>query len=90
MKTIRLLTVGNSFSRNALRFLPDIADSSGSVKFDIATASLGGCSLEKHFNLAKLSERLPDFPTYAVGVVDSVMQEMSLVKALAWKRWDCE
>lgn len=48
-KTVRLLTVGNSFAENALVFLPKIAESAGH-KLIFAKANLGGCSLERHWN----------------------------------------
>ena len=48
MQTIRLLTIGNSFADNAITFLQPLAESTGRVRFEIGTANIGGCSLEKH------------------------------------------
>jgi hypothetical protein len=40
-KTVRLLTVGNSFAENALAFLPEIAQSAGQ-RLVVGKANLGG------------------------------------------------
>lgn len=50
-KTIRLLTIGNSFSNNACKYLSQIAASIPGYKIEITKANIGGCSLEKHANL---------------------------------------
>ena len=89
MKTIRLLTIGNSFAGNALTYLEPIAEATGAVHFDIGRANLGGCSLEKHWNLATYTAREPGFKTYCVGVDgDGEPLEMGLQNVLAAKPWD--
>src|SRR5690242_19925535 len=45
---VRLLVIGNSFSENATRYLPDLAKSGGH-ELVIARAQKGGCSLEQHW-----------------------------------------
>jgi len=47
-KTVRLLTVGNSFADNALEFLPKLADAAGH-ELIVGRANLGGCTLERHW-----------------------------------------
>lgn len=47
-RTIRLLTVGNSFADNALEFLPEITEAAGH-KLIVGRANLGGCTLERHW-----------------------------------------
>jgi len=90
MKTIRLLTIGNSFANNALTYLQDLAASTGEVRFEIGRANLGGCSLQKHWNLAQYTRRNPDYGTYRLGASeDGTRQEVSLQKALAAAPWDC-
>ena len=46
-KTVRLLTIGNSFAENALTYLPQIVDSAGH-NLVVGRANLGGCTLERH------------------------------------------
>ena len=48
-RTLRLFVVGNSFSNNATRYLPDLAKAGGH-ELVMAKAQAGGCSLERHWN----------------------------------------
>lgn len=45
--SLKLLTIGNSFSNDALGYLPNIAKA-GNKQLLVGRASLGGCSLERH------------------------------------------
>ncbi|MCR9116562.1 MAG: hypothetical protein NXI22_06360, partial [bacterium] len=57
-RSIRVLTIGNSFAGNACKYLKEIARD-GNVKLTIGTANLGGCTLERHATLAKQSAADP-------------------------------
>lgn len=57
--TLRLFLIGNSFSQNAGRYLPQLA-SEGNHPLVIGRAEIGGCSLKKHWELAELAEKNPD------------------------------
>jgi hypothetical protein len=59
--TVRLFLIGNSFSQNAARYLPDLAKE-GNQNLIIQRAEIWGCSLQKHWELAKLAEANPDDP----------------------------
>ena len=48
-RTLRLFVIGNSFSNNATRFLPELAKAGGH-ELIMAKAATGGCSLERHWN----------------------------------------
>lgn len=50
-KTIKILTVGNSFAENACTYLSQIAESVPDYKIEYTKANIGGCSLEKHVRL---------------------------------------
>lgn len=54
-KTIRLLTIGNSFADNATEYLPAIAEADPGVTLVLGKANLGGCTLERHATLAAAS-----------------------------------
>lgn len=54
-KTVRLFTVGNSFSQNAVKYLSDITSASGH-KLVLKAATIGGCPLEKHWVIAGKAE----------------------------------
>lgn len=45
--SLKLLTIGNSFSNDALGYLPNLAKAGGK-ELVVDRASLGGCSLERH------------------------------------------
>ncbi len=47
-KKVKLLTVGNSFANNALKYLPHITQASGN-ELVVGRANLGGCSMERHW-----------------------------------------
>lgn len=89
MERIRLLTIGNSFSENALTDLEAIAASTGKVAFDVGRASLGGCPLAKHWNLAQYTRRCPQHKTYRIRPgPDGKPLEANLQEALVLERWD--
>lgn len=52
-KTVKILTIGNSFADNACTYLKQIAESVDWCNIIIGKANIGGCSLEKHANLIK-------------------------------------
>lgn len=52
MSTINVLSIGNSFSQDAQRYLHDLARSEG-VSIETVNLYIGGCSLETHFQNMK-------------------------------------
>jgi len=46
---MRIFIIGNSFSGNATRYLPQLAEE-GEHQLEIGHAEIGGCSLERHWN----------------------------------------
>lgn len=46
---MRILSIGNSFSEDAQRFLTDIARSVGDENFECHNLFIGGCSLKRHY-----------------------------------------
>lgn len=55
-KSIAILTIGNSFARNACFFLSQMTESVPGHKIDITRANIGGCSLQKHAELIEACE----------------------------------
>jgi hypothetical protein len=53
--TLRLFLIGNSFSQNATRYLPQMA-TEGGHPLVIQRAELGGCSLQRHWDHAAAYE----------------------------------
>jgi hypothetical protein len=60
-RTLRLFSVGNSFSNNATRLLPELAKSGGH-ELIIGRAVTGGCSFERHWNAVEAFLANPDDP----------------------------
>ena len=51
-KHVRLLAIGNSFSKNATHYLPDIVNAAGD-KLTFQHICIGGCPMEKHWKNAE-------------------------------------
>lgn len=50
-RTVKILTVGNSFADNACTYLQQITESVPGLLIEVTKANLGGCSLERHASL---------------------------------------
>lgn len=59
--TLHLFLIGNSFSQNASRYFPQLAEEGGHPLV-IGRAEIGGCPLKKHWELAELAETDPSNP----------------------------
>ncbi len=77
--TLKVLSVGNSFSANAHKYLPQIAESMGK-KLILRNAFIGGCSLERHVRHMKEHEADPK--------KGHVYHGGSLKKLLLLEDWD--
>lgn len=80
-KTVRLLTVGNSFSQNATHYLDDLVEGAGDVLIH-HQAAIGGGTLEQHWEKFERHEADPDDPR---GLYTT---KKSLVEELAAEPWD--
>ena len=57
-RTVRLLTVGNSFAGNSCSYIKQIAEAAGN-RVVLGQANPGGCPLEKHWGMAQRHEKDP-------------------------------
>lgn len=80
-KTVRLLTVGNSFSQNATRYLPNLATAAGH-KLLHRPIVVGGASVQLHAEQARKYERDAQDPAGLYANKRSLQQE------LAAESWD--
>lgn len=55
-KELRVFLIGNSFSQNATRYLPQLAKEIG-YKLTLGRAELGGCTLQRHWELVEAAEQ---------------------------------
>lgn len=88
--TLSVLTIGNSFAGNALRFLPQIAESVG-YQVIVGRANLGGCSLQRHWEMTQAFDKSPDDPKGRYGGKDAngvSFAGESLQQKLASRKWD--
>ncbi|MEQ2008031.1 MAG: DUF4886 domain-containing protein [Limisphaerales bacterium] len=75
-KTVRLLTVGNSFSQNATRHLDSLAKAAGHTLIHQPIV-VGGASLELHWTRAALHEKNPQDPGGLYSNKQSLKQELT-------------
>jgi hypothetical protein len=80
-KTVRLLTVGNSFSQNATHYLDDLVKGAGDVLIH-HQAAIGGGTLEQHWEKYERHEADPDDPRGRYTTKESLVEE------LAAEPWD--
>lgn len=83
MKSIKILSIGNSFSVDAQRYLHAIAEANGE-SIECHDIVIGGCSLERHYN-----NMLAD--AYEYGYIingESLGEKMSIKEALLRCEWD--
>lgn len=88
-KTIRLLTVGNSFSGNATRYIVALAAAAGH-KLVLGRADLPGCPMERHWKAVEAADADPKAEAgkpYAM-TVDGKRKNCSLRDMLTSDRWD--
>jgi hypothetical protein len=88
-KTIKLLTVGNSFAWNATKYLERIVKSVPGCTLLMATANVGGGPLEQHYNMMKKSEKDENFKPYGFrNPVTRKYSRVNLREALSAEKWD--
>ena len=80
---MNILSIGNSFSEDAQRYLHGIAKKDGAELYTV-NLCIGGCSLEIHAKNAKSGE--PAYVFQENGVITDRM--ISLKDGLALKEWD--
>ena len=83
VKSVSILTIGNSFADNVLHQLPQIVEASGN-KLVYAKANLGGCSFGRHWKHMDAYEKNnddPDGKPYGGG-------KFSLKDMLTRQKWD--
>ena len=80
---MNILTIGNSFSQDATRYLHQVAKSAG-VYFQVVNLEIGGCPLEKHFRNIKADAKAYAFEFNGVNTGFS----LSIKEALLNRNWD--
>lgn len=79
-RTVRLLTIGNSFSRNAMNYFDELALCGGQTLV-VQQATIGGSSMQQHLDKARLHEQDATDPK---GLYDSKRSLKDYLTAEAW------
>lgn len=70
-KELKVLAIGNSFSASAVRTLPKLTASVPGCRLILTGASIGGCSLERHWNEWCKAEKDPKHAPYGISFWDT-------------------
>lgn len=85
-KSIKILSIGNSFSQDTVFYLYDIAKSAG-INLVVGNAYNSGCSLERHWNYAKNNDKA--YTYYKWTSYDMTTQEDQTMKNIILdEQWD--
>jgi hypothetical protein len=82
---IKVLAIGNSFTENTTRFLPDIARAAG-CELTLGKATIGGSPLAVHWANALLAEKSPPDPKAKAYSYNG--KPVTLKEILVAQRWD--
>mgnify|MGYP003297470052 CR=1 FL=1 len=85
-KPLKVLMIGNSFSVCVLKQMPQIARNSGCA-LDLASAHIGGCSLERHVNELAKAEADPSAKAHYYFGWKYVSDDGHLKRLLPKSRW---
>ncbi|MEA4862289.1 MAG: DUF4886 domain-containing protein [Victivallaceae bacterium] len=83
VKSLKLLSIGNSFTWSAMTYLPKVAETAG-CELIFEQASLAGCNLKRHWELAEKSDADPNFKPYE----EKGVGKFSLREKLESREWD--
>jgi hypothetical protein len=76
-KTVRLLTVGNSFSHNAVHYLGNLAEAADN-KLILREAIIGGSTMQQHWDKAQLHEKDPESKEGLYSTGHSLDEELKM------------
>ncbi len=88
--TLRILAIGNSFSDDAMEYLPALLDNLGVENVSLARLFVAGCSLERHMKMYDSDEAAYQYYRSEAGRNRWVKaaRTVSLRQALADGEWD--
>ena len=80
---MNVLTIGNSFSQDATRYLNKIAKSDG-IDIDVVNLCIGGCPLSRHYSNIQTDEKAYEMEYNG----DNIGEKASLKETIASRKWD--
>lgn len=85
---MNILSIGNSFSTNAHKFIPHMAKAAGKELL-LCNLFIGGCSLEQHWNNWREEKTAYDYEVYLPNETEmSSAPEVALHEAVEDEEWD--
>lgn len=87
VKTVRLLTIGNSFAINSTKFLKQLAQADNN-QLILGQANVSGCSLERHWKAVEAYEADPASPAGKLYEPVKGQPKVSLRQMLERDAWD--
>ncbi len=87
---VRVLSIGNSFSRDAFSYVPFLIEElAPGTKVDFCILYIGGCSLERHYQNMKSGEAAYEYDIFSSEVGRWTMErDVSLEKGVMQQDWD--
>ncbi len=84
---LKILTIGNSFSNNTMKYVYEIATACGIDKVFLGNLYIGGCTLDTHAENARTDKNAYTYYTNQYGVwIDNKDHKMS--EAIKSQNWD--
>ena len=85
--TLKILTIGNSFSDDTMQYVYQIAESAGVEKIKLGNLYIGGCSLDLHATNARENRAAYDYRVNSGGGWFNV-PEYRMYDAIVSENWD--
>ena len=88
-KELKVLMIGNSFSNSVKVLFPKVVETAGKHTLILGSASIGGCTLQKHCANIDAEKKDPNYKKYrftCTGIKGSKQESMTY--ALKYKKWD--
>lgn len=86
--SFKILSIGNSYSLNAIYYLQDIAKDCGAKDIYIAGLYIGGCSIDMHWETIQKKGTYQTYRVYTTSLDYKEYGGYTLDKALAEQDWD--
>lgn len=86
-KTLKVLSVGNSFARNATKVLYQIAKQEGVKEIVLGNLHIGGCPISRHYELSQSGAAEYDYYKNTTGTWEKT-EKVSMKTALLDENWD--
>ena len=87
-KELKVLMIGNSFSNSVKIYFPKVVQASGKHTLILGSASIGGCTLQRHCQNIDKELKDPEFRAYTFTCTGEKSQKKSVTEALKHKKWD--